>query len=167
MLSRRNAGLPEFARHVQLPPSDCAHRCLRRGLLPQTVPHRCQAYPTSSLRLYPRELEKRSSLDSPILLFSGEQPEELHTLQMSSKVSLAVSPGRTTVKAGWLLGRQNQDGVKYSWTQMSQSGLCWWTLGKTTSFSLCDKKRSHQSCSRPCLMISDAQIICTQSNSLG
>lgn len=63
---------------------------------------------------------------------------------------------------------------------MSQSGLCWWTLGKTTSFSLCDKKQSYQSCSGPCLMTSDiqscsgpclmtsdAQIIYTQGNSLG
>ena len=60
-----------------------------------------------------------------------QQPKWLHTLQISSRVSRAVSPGRTTVRAGWLFGRQNQDGVKYSWTQMSQSGLCWWTAGKT------------------------------------
>lgn len=58
------------------------------------------------------------------------------TLQIISSTSREVSPGRMTVRAGWLLGRQNHEGVKYSCTQMSQSGLCWWTLLRATSFSL-------------------------------
>lgn len=66
---------------------------------------------------------------------NANNPKWPHTLQISSRVSRAVSPaGRPSGLAG-LFGRQNQDGVKYSWTQMSQSGLCWWTAGKTISFS--------------------------------
>lgn len=49
----------------------------------------CKAYPT------PPPLEGWRRDRHPILLFL-----ENNTLQMSSKVSLAVSPGRTTVRAG-------------------------------------------------------------------
>lgn len=63
-------------------------------------------------------------------------PQGTFTLQIISSTSREVSPGRMTVRAGWLLGRQNHEGVKYSWTQISQSGLCWWTLLRATSFSL-------------------------------
>lgn len=63
-------------------------------------------------------------------------PQGRFTLQIISSTSLEVSPGRMTVRAGWLLGRQNHEGVKYSCTQISQSGLCWWTLLRATSLSL-------------------------------
>lgn len=62
------------------------------------------------------------------------------TLQIISRTSLAVSPGWMTVKADWLFGRQYHDGVKYSWTQMSESGLWGWTVVRATSFSLWKKE---------------------------
>lgn len=71
-------------------------------------------------------------------------PQGSFTLQIISSTSLEVSPGLMTVRAGWLLGRQNHEGVKYSCTQISQSGLCWWTLLRATSFSLCRDKIHHE-----------------------
>lgn len=67
------------------------------------------------------------------------------TLQSSSRVSRAVSPGRTTVRADRSLGRQHQDGAKRSWAQMSPSGLCCRTPGSSASFSACSEKPGQQS----------------------
>lgn len=79
-------------RHSLLTHGACCHEgmqgCLHVPGIPSLLP---QTVPTGGGEEAP---------PPPILLFSGEQPEEPCTLQMSSKVSLAVSPGRTTVKAG-------------------------------------------------------------------
>lgn len=87
----------------------------------------------------PRLAPHASCGGEPRGLCSPGRPQGL-TLHTPSSVSRAESPGLTTVSTDRLLGRQNQDGVKYSWTHMSQSGFCWWALGNTISFSICNRE---------------------------